>query len=347
MASHRLKRSMRGALAATAVAAAVGATAGPALADPQVPDTASEAAQRVQDLSHEAEQLTEKKKKAEEGHAAKQAELKRANDEIVRAGKAADQARVAEAKFRKQVNKLTNASYQGARLNELSALLVSETPNEYLDRASALDTLAKDNNDAIEKLSAAVQQAETAEQQARDAKARATRAEVDAARLKDELAKKSDEADAKVDKAEELFNELSAAEQDSLESDGETDYEAPAGAGAAGKAVQVALDQQGDPYIYGAEGPDSFDCSGLIAYAYQEAGVTIGGSTSSQVSDGYSVSTSELKPGDLIFYYSSQSHVSMYVGNGMAVHAPTSNDVVKVAGYSDIGDVTEVRRIVG
>lgn len=347
MASHRLKRSMRGALAATAVATAVGISAGPAMADPETPDNLTDAAKQVQDLSHEAEKLTEKRKKAEEDHQAKKAELNKANAEVKRAEKAVQQARAEEAKFRVQVDKLTSASYQGARLNQLSALLDAESPQEYLDRASALDVLAKDNNDALEKLSAAVDRAENSQEKAEKARARAKKAEADAARLQQELTKKTEEANARVEEAQERYEELSAEEQDSLLTDGSVDYEAPAGEGAAAEAVQAALDQQGKPYIYGAKGPDSFDCSGLMYYAYQQAGVTIGGSTSSQVSEGYSVSTSDLKPGDLIFYYSDQSHVSMYVGNGQAVHAPTEGDVVKVAPYDSIGDVSAVRRIVG
>ncbi|WP_344681609.1 C40 family peptidase [Saccharopolyspora taberi] len=348
MASHRLKRSLRGALAATAVAAAVGMSTAPALADPQLPDNASEAAKQVRDLNHEAERLTEEKKKAEEDHDAKKAELDRANADTVQAEQVANQARAEEERFRGQVDQLTTASYQGARLNKLSALLVSESPDDFLDRASALDVLAKDNNDAVQRLAAAVDEAEAAETRAHDARNRAQQAEADAGRLAGDLARKETEMKAAIKQAEERYNQLSGEDQDSLKGDGETSYDGPIdGSGAAAAAVQAALSKTGSPYVWGAKGPSSFDCSGLMQWAYKQAGVSIGGSTGSQKTEGRAVSASQLQAGDLIFYYSSQTHVSMYIGNGKAVHAPTSGDVVKVADYQSIGDVNGIRRIVG
>lgn len=338
---------MRGALAATAVAAVVGVSAGPAMADPPAPDNLSDAAKQVRDLSHEAERVTEEKKAAEEDHAAKKAELDRATADANKARKAAEKARADEAKFRKQVDELTNASYQGARLNELSAMLASESPGEYLDRAAALDVLAKDNNQALQNLAEATKSAETNEQKAKKSQAQAAKAEGAANRLKTDLEKKTAVMDERVAEAEEQYAALSAEDQDDLTGGGDTDYEDPGSPGDAGGAVSAALAQQGKPYVFGAKGPDSFDCSGLMHYAYQQVGISIGGSTSSQISDGRSISTSELKPGDLIFYNSPVSHVSMYVGNGNAVHAPTTGDVVKVDSYQNIGDVTSARRITG
>ncbi|WP_460956256.1 C40 family peptidase [Parasphingorhabdus pacifica] len=346
MASHRLKRSMRGALAATAVAAAVGMSSAPAIADPQLPDNASDAAKQVRDLSHKAEVATEEFKKAEDDHEAKIEELDRANAEIAKAQQIADQARAEEEKFRGKVDNLTTASYQGARMNKLSALLVSESPNDFLDRASALEVMSKDNNEAISKLSAAVDQAEGAERQAKEARAAAERAERDAARLLEEAEKKKSEMDELVDQAEENYAELSGEEQDSMVSD-EVDFEFTGGSGTAAQAVQAALGKRGSPYVYGAKGPSSFDCSGLVYWAYQQVGVSVGGSTKTQVTEGKSVSPSQLKPGDLIFYGSPVYHVSMYIGGGKAVHAPTTGDVVKVANYKDIATPSNYRRVAG
>jgi peptidoglycan DL-endopeptidase CwlO len=345
--SHRLKRSLRGALAATAVAAVVGMTSGPALADPPLPDNASDAAKQVRELQHQAEQLTEDKKKAEDDHEAKKAELDRANQEAGQAQQVANQARAEEEKFRGKVDVLTHASYQGARLNKLSALLVSETPDDFLDRASALDVLAKDNNDAIKALAAATDQAETAERTAQDARNRAVQAEADAARIAEDLKQKTKAMQDQIAKVQERYDELSGADRDSLKSDGETGVGSIIGAGAAVRAVNFALSKQGSDYVWGEKGPSQFDCSGLTYWAYKQAGITIGGSTKTQVTEGRSVSAGDMRPGDLIFYYSPVSHVAMYIGNGKAVHAPTSGDVVKVADYKRIGPVTAIRRIVG
>ncbi len=347
MASHRLKRSMRGALAATAVAAAVSMSSAPAIADPQPPDNASDAVKQLRDLSHEAEKLTEDFKKAEDDHAARQGDLERANADAAQAQQVANQARAEEEKFRGKVDQLTNASYQGARLNKMSALLVSESPNDFLDRASALDALAKDNNDAVKSLAAASGQAEAAEKRTQDARMRAAQAEADAARIQGEIGRRKADMDGQVAKVRAQLARLSASERESLTGGGDTGYQTGATAGAAGAAVQAALSKQGSPYVYGAKGPTNFDCSGLMQWAYEKAGVSIGGSTKSQVTEGRSVSASDLKPGDLIFYYSPVSHVAMYVGNGKAVHAPTEGDVVKVADYKSIAEVNSIRRIAG
>ena len=101
---------------------------------------------------------------------------------------------------------------------------------------------------------------------------------------------------------------------------------APAAAptAAAQVAVNTALAQLGKPYVWGGAGPSSFDCSGLTQYAYGAAGRSLPHSSRMQSSVGTPVSTANLQPGDLLFFYSPVSHVGMYIGNGQMVHAPTS-----------------------
>src|SRR5207237_7352211 len=95
-------------------------------------------------------------------------------------------------------------------------------------------------------------------------------------------------------------------------------------------AVQTALAQIGDPYVYGAAGPDAFDCSGLTMYSWAAAGVSLPHASSAQPSSGTPASLSDLTPGDLIFYYSPISHVGMYIGHGQIVHAPHTGTVVQI-----------------
>ncbi len=123
---------------------------------------------------------------------------------------------------------------------------------------------------------------------------------------------------------------------------------APAGggSGAAQVAVETALAQVGDPYVWGAGGPNAFDCSGLTQYAYAAAGISLPHSSRMQSQMGTAVSRSQLQPGDLIFYYSPVSHVSMYIGNGQMVHASTSGVPVKVVSVDSMGGITAMRRIV-
>jgi cell wall-associated NlpC family hydrolase len=107
---------------------------------------------------------------------------------------------------------------------------------------------------------------------------------------------------------------------------------APAVSGKAGVAVRYAHAQLGKPYQYGADGPGSFDCSGLTMRAWGAAGVALPHSSRMQYSATRRISKSQLAPGDLIFrgYSGSISHVSLYIGNGQAIYAPQTGDVVKI-----------------
>ena len=112
-------------------------------------------------------------------------------------------------------------------------------------------------------------------------------------------------------------------------------------------AVTTALAQRGKPYVWAAAGPNAFDCSGLILYAYGAAGISLPHSAAMQVRMGHAVSRSALQPGDLVGYYSPVSHIGMYVGNGLVVNAPTFGDVVKVVPIDYPGTVTALTRLVG
>jgi cell wall-associated NlpC family hydrolase len=105
-----------------------------------------------------------------------------------------------------------------------------------------------------------------------------------------------------------------------------------AASGRAGAAVSYAMAQVGDAYVYGAAGPDAYDCSGLTMASWAQAGVALPHSSSAQYSSGPQVPASALQPGDLVFYYSPISHVGMYIGNGMIVHAANPSTGVQVVG---------------
>ncbi|MCZ2811231.1 C40 family peptidase [Modestobacter sp. VKM Ac-2979] len=120
-----------------------------------------------------------------------------------------------------------------------------------------------------------------------------------------------------------------------------------ASSGAAATAVSTAMAQRGKPYVWGATGPNSYDCSGLVKYSYAAAGVNLPRSSRQQAASGRAVSRGELQPGDLIAYYSPVSHIGIYIGNGQMVHAPTSGDVVKVASIDAMGPITAMRRVAG
>lgn len=106
---------------------------------------------------------------------------------------------------------------------------------------------------------------------------------------------------------------------------------AAAGSGRASDAVSFALAQVGKSYVMGATGPGAYDCSGLMLRAWGNAGVSLPRTSQAQFGAGSSVATSGLQPGDLVFYYSGISHVGMYIGKGMIVHASNPRTGVKVS----------------
>ncbi|MHA3021063.1 peptidoglycan hydrolase RipC [Mycobacterium sp. BMJ-28] len=108
-------------------------------------------------------------------------------------------------------------------------------------------------------------------------------------------------------------------------------------------AVQAALTRIGSPYSWGAEGPGAFDCSGLVKWAFQQAGVSLPHSSYAQAAGGQPVSTDQMQPGDVISYYSDASHVGIYIGDGMMVHASTFGVPVRVAPVNN-APIYNVRR---
>jgi cell wall-associated NlpC family hydrolase len=108
--------------------------------------------------------------------------------------------------------------------------------------------------------------------------------------------------------------------------------------GLAASAIEAAESKLGTPYVWGATGPDAFDCSGLMQYAFEQAGMDLPRTSAAQSKVGQKVSMDNLKPGDLIFLYSPVSHVVMYVGNGKVIEAPNSGEDVR---YTPLSKITK------
>ncbi|WP_447006344.1 NlpC/P60 family protein [Saccharothrix isguenensis] len=346
MASQRLKRGLRGAMAATAVAAAaVGVMPVPAGAQPNTPANASEALKKYNELAEQATKLNEELLRAEENRSANQAKLDEANASLAQATQAGDQAKVDEENFRVQVDKLTEASFEGARFSQLSALLVSDSQQDFLNRMSALGVLASDSEEALDRLSGAVAAAEDARQKAAAAQGAAQAATDEAARIAEEVKKRKAELDGQVTEVKNQLNRLTAQERTVLRDPGETPNVAVP-SGKAGEALQFALGQIGDMYQYGATGPDRWDCSGLTSKAYAAAGVIIPRTSGGQAGAGRAVSRGEVTAGDLIIYNGGM-HVGMAVDNGRVVHASTDGVPVKVVSLDAPGSIYAMRRIAG
>jgi cell wall-associated NlpC family hydrolase len=348
VSSHRLKRALKGAMGVTAVVAVVSFSPAPATAQP--PSTVSEAVTQYKKLSDEAAKVNEDLLKAKDDLDARNAEYQKALKDVRDAKALEKKALTQEEAFRGQVDDLASASFQGARFNKISALLTGDSPDDFLERASALNVLASDSERALSKYTSAVDTAEEARKQAEDGQKRAAKAKADAQKLVKDIEKKRNDLTKRMTVVDQARQKLTADQNAELigpEDDGV--YLAPPGA--AGVAMQTALDQRGDPYVWGATGPSSFDCSGLMVYSYRAAGVQLPRSSRAQWGVGKSVSRGELLPGDLLFYGSSASsihHVGMYIGGGKMVHASTYGVPVKVDTIDGGGsDYFGAKRVVG
>ena len=349
-------------LVALVAAGGLALTPLPASAEPQ-PATATEAASLIAARAHDLEVLTERFNAAGE-------ELKATQEKAARAAADLTAAVAALAQAREHVRAVAYGAYTGGRLGPFEAMLTSDSPDELLDRVGTLQTIAAHNNDALGNADRANHDADrakaTAEQAAADAQAQVERLAAQKEDLDNQIA--AYRADYERLNAEEQRASRAAAERQAAAdqaaadqaaasepgaSSGQSADPAPAaapatgGSSAAQTAVDTAMAQLGDPYVWAAAGPDAFDCSGLVQYAYAAAGIQLPHSSSMQSTMGSPVARSALLPGDLVFFYSPVSHVGIYIGNGQMVHASTSGEPVKTASVDSMPSYNSARRIAG
>ncbi|HEV2782935.1 MAG TPA: NlpC/P60 family protein [Actinophytocola sp.] len=326
----------------------------PALAQPPAqpppPNNASEALAQYKEISEQAEKANEDLLAAKDALVARQADLDKATADLGVAQQAEQAAKAEEEKFRGTVDALASASFQGARFNKISALLTGSSQQEFLERASALSVLAQENREVLDKFTSAVDAAAAARNSALDAQRRSQEARDAAEKLVTDINNAAAELETRKEEARKAYDRLSGNDRKALVGEPDTGvYLAPPGV--AGRAMEVALAQRGKPYVYGAEGPNSFDCSGLTSYAYAQAGLTIPRSSRQQYTIGKPVAYGEWQPGDLLFYGGSAGsihHVAMYIGGGRIVHASTSGVPVKTDTVAGGGsDYFGAKRVAG
>jgi cell wall-associated NlpC family hydrolase len=116
------------------------------------------------------------------------------------------------------------------------------------------------------------------------------------------------------------------------------------GGGDRATVVQAALTQVGSSYVWGGASPGAFDCSGLVMWAFQQAGISLPHSSQAQSQGGQPVALSDLQPGDVITFYNDASHSGIYVGDGMVIHSSTYGVPVRVVPMNAAGPVHDARR---
>ena len=199
-------------------------------------------------------------------------------------------------------------------------LLQSSDPQAFLDRASIMLQLQHENGTQVNLLAAA-------EEAAQRAQLTATQQATQANNLAAAMSKKVAAIQAK----ENVLN--SAAFKQAFvvfQRTGTYPNIKVPGNSIGVQALRWALTRQGDPYVWGAAGPNQFDCSGLVMWAYAHVGISLEHYTGDQWNEGEHISRSQLQPGDLVFFFPDIGHVGMYVGNGLMVDAPDFGQPVQV-----------------
>lgn len=296
---------------------------------PAPPQDAASARQQLDTVQREAEVLTEQWHAATDELAARESEADQLREAAIPAQLAADQARADEEDYRRELDGVTLSIFDTGQLDQFSALLLSPTPQAYLDRLSTLETFTADRKVALDELRGKVDLAARRQAEADELTRAALEAADSARRAKDEIEVRKAEAERRIDEAERLLRRLDPQQIAERNGPAEGAPSVVLGSGLAVDALRAAATKLGRPYVWGASGPNSFDCSGLTSWAFKQVGIVLPRSSSAQATVGKPVRWEDLRPGDLVFYYSPVSHVGIYAGDGKMINAPQSGDVVK------------------
>ncbi len=204
-------------------------------------------------------------------------------------------------------------------------LLSSGDPDQFLAGLGAVQALNSTRADALEKFGETSKELKNRRAQLQDRKAELAAAKKDADAKREKIRKQY--ADAKAELAR-----LTAAQQAKFNASDTTMPEVEA-SGRAKVAINFALAQLGDPYVYGGTGPNCWDCSGLIMKAWAAAGVSLPRVVGPQMAATTRVPMNALQPGDLVAY-GSMAHIGMYLGGGRVVHAPRPGKSVEITSLS-------------
>lgn len=249
-----------------------------------------------------------------------------------------DRAAVRVAALRKQMGGFASAAYQAGGLDSFVTLMSTSNPQTFLDQATTLDQIARDQAGHLRELKIASHAlaAQQAEAKAAIEATKAVERRMAAVRktIEAKVARQQrlvEIAESAADRAAAARNRVSSARA-SRSSAPRVYYSGPA-SGRAKIAVAEAYRQLGKWYQWGAAGPDRFDCSGLTMWVWGKAGVSLPHSSRMQIGYGRRVQRSELLPGDLVFYGSPIHHVGIYVGGGRYIAAPQTG---KQVGFRDV-----------
>ncbi|AYC39104.1 C40 family peptidase [Streptomyces griseorubiginosus] len=317
-----------------------------------------EVEKKVDDLYRQAESATDTYNAAKERTTKQRKQVDTLLDDVARRTEKLNQAR-------EELGSFAAEQYRtGAAAPGTATFLLADTPQDYFDQTQLMGRLTSRQKGAVDdyvseqsatmkkrqEASQSLQSLTETQSDLRTAKATVQKKLADARELLSELTAREKARLAAIEKAKqetaarkaaELARQQAAAEkaaqgagqetgrQESTPGTGTSTATDPSYATRAAKALAFARAQIGKPYVWGATGPGSYDCSGLTQAAWKAAGVTLPRVTYDQVNAGTTVSLADAQPGDLVFFYDGITHVGLYIGNGMMIHAPKPGAYVR------------------
>ncbi|GAA1755681.1 NlpC/P60 family protein [Luedemannella helvata] len=318
----RVHRPLRVALVAAVTAVSVVLTAGAQAhaADPSV----SEVEKQIADLWADAEPMIEHYNKVHEQYKKNKAKLAALKKKIEPLERQVDLAQI-------RIGVVSAQIYKGGQASAINAMLASGEPRDLADQLSLLDQLAREQQRQI---SGVTELKNKYDKQ---------RAPLDT--LVAKLAEQDKDLLKKTHEIEDKLKDLQALRRKLYGTSGGTgsyrpwpcpsEYAPTNGY----KAAKFACSQAGDPYVWAAAGPNSYDCSGLTLRSWSQVGVSLPHNAAAQRSSMKYIDKADLQIGDLVFYFSNLRHVAIYVGDGKVMHAPTAGDNVRMAEMYSVGSV--------
>jgi cell wall-associated NlpC family hydrolase len=343
-----------------------GLAAGNVLADP-----ADDATAKLNELSRQAEQTTEAMHSAQldlnDKLAAQRAADKKHADDLA----AVDAAKSRLATFQTGVDKFAAAMYMGGRTDGMGAILTAESPQQLIGKLAVQRVISTEMLAQMASYRATREQAAQAEQASAKSAADAKTAAEQAAAVRASLQSKQSQLQLQIAVVKSQYQALSPGQRTALAAPGPVapppatlaaaapaPEALPPGAGQPGGpapgaapgtgegaiAVQAALTQVGSAYSWGGASPGGFDCSGLVMWAFQQAGMALPHSSQALAHGGQPVALSDLQPGDVLTFYSDASHAGLYIGDGLMVHSSTYGVPVRVVPMTSSGPIYNARR---
>ncbi|HUB58049.1 MAG TPA: peptidoglycan hydrolase RipC [Mycobacterium sp.] len=356
---------------------AVGATAGflalsGVAASDVLADPANDAMAKLTELSRQAEQTTEAMHSVQLDLNNKLAVQRTADKKHTDDLAAAEAAKSRLATFQAGIDKFAAAMYMGGRTDGINAIFTAESPQQLIGKLAVQRVMGTAMRAQMVDYRATREQAAQAEKASAKSAADAKTATEQAAAVRASLQSKQSQLQLQIAIVKSQYLALSPNQRTELAAPGPVPppaavaaaapapealppgggqpggpgpgFAAAPGGGQGAIAVQAALTQVGQPYSWGGAAPGGFDCSGLVMWAFQQAGIALPHSSQALARGGQPVSLSDLQPGDVLTFYSDASHAGIYIGDGLMVHSSTYGVPVRVVPMTSSGPIYDARR---